>query len=451
MLANNLLISLILGLIWYKIFDIPDTSSVPYYQESIIICCFSYFIEIIGEIANCILQINLIVKPRVYIEAISLLLFQFLYVILTIQYPKIGAFSYAIGRLVYSISYTTLSFHHYFKLQNKSILPTAPFTLDYEYLSLTKAYYTQSIFKQILTEGEKYMIALFNLLSFSESGVYDIINNLGSLIARFLFLPIEDASYILFKNSFKRGLTYHDQFKETADKQIELNNAKLFFEYLLKFVSFIGLFVFIYGQAYSKLALYIYGGEKLSESIVTVNMLRFYCLYVFFISVNGITESLLNSTMSDIQLNRHNFRLVLFSGLYLLFALIFVKYFHIYGFILANCFNMLLRIVYNFKYIQALFYGFTVNDDFEEDKFVKGREYRVLKNVFSRSIILNFLFCIAFTVTKISEIYVGSNLFHVLIGFIMVLVNLFFVYKFEKNFVLFIFRNLKSFGRNKSN
>ena len=445
MVLNNLLISLISGFIWHSIFDSPNSEHVPYYQESIILCCISYFIETIGEIANCLLQINLLVKERVYIEAISLLLFQFLYVFLTIQFPSIGAYSYAIGRLVFSIFYAMLSYRSYFKLKTKhfssSILPSTPFIFDYNYLRLTRAYYMQSIFKQILTEGEKYMIALFNLLSFSESGVYDIINNLGSLIARFLFLPIEDASYVLFKTSLKRGITYNKQLNELKDKQNDIKNAKNFFEYLLKFVSLIGLFIFIYGQAYSKIALYIYGGVKLSESLITVNMLKFYCLYVFFISINGITESLLNSTMSDTQLNKHNFRLIIFSVVYLLFAMLFVNYFHIYGFILANCLNMFLRIVYNVKYIQDLFHGFS---DTDGDNYVENRSYRVFRIIFSKSITLNILFILAFAITKLSEFYVNSYIVHVFVGLIMLLVNLFFVYKFENSLVLFIFRNLRN-------
>ena len=318
--------------------------------------------------------------------------------------------------------------------------------IDYDYLRLTKAYYMQSIFKQMLTEGEKYMITLFNLLSFSESGVYDIINNLGSLIARFLFLPIEDASYVLFKNSLRRGISYNQQLNEVIgeDQKTEIKNAKSFFEQLLKFVSLIGLFIFVYGQAYSKLALNIYGGEKLSESTVTVNMLKLYCLYVFIISINGITESLLNATMSDAQLNKHNFRLISFSAIYLVFAFIFVKLFHIYGFILANCLNMLLRIVYNVKYIQNLFNGYSSNDN---GVFIKDRNYSVSKIIFPQSIFLNLFFVLALATTKFSEFSVNSNFTHVFIGLIMVLVNLLFVYKFENNFVLFIIRNLRNFTK----
>ena len=54
--------------------------------------------------------------------------------------------------------------------------------------------------------GEKYVMTVFNILSFGDQGVYDVINNLGSLAARFIFLPIEDSAYLVFSQTVARGL-----------------------------------------------------------------------------------------------------------------------------------------------------------------------------------------------------------------------------------------------------
>ena len=43
------------------------------------------------------------------------------------------------------------------------------------------------------------------LLSLSSKGVYDVINNLGSLVARFIFLPIEESFYVFFASALFRG------------------------------------------------------------------------------------------------------------------------------------------------------------------------------------------------------------------------------------------------------
>lgn len=37
------------------------------------------------------------------------------------------------------------------------------------------------------------------------SGVYDVINNLGSMAARFIFMPVEESFYVFFASTLYRG------------------------------------------------------------------------------------------------------------------------------------------------------------------------------------------------------------------------------------------------------
>ena len=48
------------------------------------------------------------------------------------------------------------------------------------------------------------MMTVFSVVSFGEQGVYDVVNNLGSLVARFLFLPVEESFYIYFSTLLSR-------------------------------------------------------------------------------------------------------------------------------------------------------------------------------------------------------------------------------------------------------
>ena len=48
-------------------------------------------------------------------------------------------------------------------------------------------------------------MTVFGVLTFAQQGVYDIISNLGSLVARFIFLPIEESFYIFFARTLYRG------------------------------------------------------------------------------------------------------------------------------------------------------------------------------------------------------------------------------------------------------
>lgn len=77
--------------------------------------------------------------------------------------------------------------------------------VDRNLARLTWSFFKQSFLKQILTEGERYVMTFLNVLSFGDQGVYDIINNLGSMVARFIFLPIEESFYIFFAKVLERG------------------------------------------------------------------------------------------------------------------------------------------------------------------------------------------------------------------------------------------------------
>ena len=66
---------------------------------------------------------------------------------------------------------------------------------------------------QVLSEGERYVMTLLNVLSFAEQGVFDVVNNLGSLTARFLFRPIEESAYFYFSQLIHRDEEINRQDK----------------------------------------------------------------------------------------------------------------------------------------------------------------------------------------------------------------------------------------------
>lgn len=73
---------------------------------------------------------------------------------------------------------------------------------------------------QVLTEGERYVMTLLNVLTFAEQGVFDVVNNLGSLAARFLFRPIEESAYFYFSQ-----LIHRDEEICKQDKVSRISNV----------------------------------------------------------------------------------------------------------------------------------------------------------------------------------------------------------------------------------
>lgn len=74
---------------------------------------------------------------------------------------------------------------------------------------------------------------------------------------------------------------------------------------LCKVVVSIGLFVVIFGQAYSYTFLFIYGGQKLVETTLPVTLLRFHSFAIVLLAINGVTEGYVFATMNNEQLNRY--------------------------------------------------------------------------------------------------------------------------------------------------
>ena len=72
---------------------------------------------------------------------------------------------------------------------------------------------------------------------------------------------------------------------------------------LLKFVLVVALTILSFGHSYSYLALDIYGGSLLSGG-EGPTLLRWYCVYVLALAVNGVTECFTFAAMSQQQVDR---------------------------------------------------------------------------------------------------------------------------------------------------
>ena len=167
--------------------------------------------------------------------------------------------------------------------------------------------------------GEGYVMTLFSVLTFVQQGTYrsrnallmlpiisralpnigifDVISNLGSIVARFVFKPVEESFYIFFAHSLYRGLPASEQKKESlllATKTLAI---------LLKFVVCTSLIILTFGFSYSHLALTIYGGQHLVNN-GGHTLMRWFCLYVVMLAVNGITECFFFAVMSEEDVER---------------------------------------------------------------------------------------------------------------------------------------------------
>jgi oligosaccharide translocation protein RFT1 len=202
---------------------------------------------------------------------------------------------------------------------------------------LTLSFLKNTTLKQLLTEGEKFVMTFFNAISFAEQGVYDVINNIGSLPARLVFQQIEENGFLLFSQKIDREKSANEQ---NPDYLIE---SSFILKNLLKLMILIGFVIFIFGFNYSELALLIYGGKMLSEGIGT-NLLQLHCIYIIFIAINGVTECFTFAAMNSKEIDKFNKKMINISVFFLTSSYILTKLFGCKGFIMSNCLNMGSRI-----------------------------------------------------------------------------------------------------------
>ncbi|XP_045498048.1 protein RFT1 homolog [Colias croceus] len=278
-------------------------------------------------------------------------------------------------------------------------------TFDKKLSTLTVSFAKQGVVKQLLTEGEKYVMSASPVMSFSEQATYDVVNNLGSLAARFVFRPIEDSSYFYFTQMLNRDLPLHKQ------DQHKIQESCTVLSQVCKTVSSIGLIVLVFGQSYSCTLLTLYGGQAFVASGLPVQLLRSHCLAIVLMAINGITECYTFATMTSGQLNSYNYLMVFFSISFLLLSYILTYILGPVGFIISNCINMLARIIHSIHFINEKY---------------KDTDYRPLRGLYVGKFFIVTL-TIAGIICKLSEdkLFKTNMLAHLAIGilcFICVLI-----------------------------
>nr|DBA18761.1 TPA: hypothetical protein GDO54_016972 [Pyxicephalus adspersus] len=430
--------SLILGWVWLRVLEAPDPEIIPHYGTGVLAFGVSAVVELAAEPFWVLAQAHLFVRLKVVAESLAIILRCSVTVILVLFCPQWGLLIFSFTQILYT-SLLALCYILYFakflgsKEAEKKSFPLHSMKeflprysgsqdfIDWKQAWLACSFFKQSFLKQILTEGERYVMTFLNVLSFGDQGVYDIVNNLGSLVARFIFLPIEESFYVYFSKVLERGKDVQSQKKE------EISAASAVLESLLKLVTLIGLIIIAFGYAYSQLALDIYGGSMLSGGSGPV-LLRCYCLYVLLLAINGVTECFSFASMSKEEVDRYNYVMLGLSLSFLCLSYYMTLWLGSVGFILANCFNMGLRIAHSLFYIR---------------RYYRESPYQPLAGLRPSPAVIGVL-CLSAAVTGYSEMHLCCDmgwpyrLAHILIGGLCLAVTLAVLVLSESKLIHFI-------------
>lgn len=358
--------------------DLVGTKLEDYYA-AVLITCLAVIVEMMSEPCFIYAQAKAIADHNPKVEVISVTTNCVLTAAVTVfesaRYQS-GQSTYilskiAICQLIGSLSSVMYSYSRLYSMKNVSpvkFLPAIQYTkkredeasfidknLDRVSLKLSSSFVLQTFLKQLLTEGERYIMTFFNVISLSEQGIYDVVNNLGSLAARLVFKPIEDSGYTLFSQTVSRT--------ETLDIR-KFFRVQENLMYLIRSMLMLGIIVLIFGYNFVPLIV-IYGGEKLNNQ-VAFGLMRWQLFYTPLLALNGITECFTFAVMNTVDIRFYNYCMVIFSVIFLISIYLTQSALGSASFILANCITMFLRILFSYRRISKYFdkhgYQFKIQD-----------------------------------------------------------------------------------------
>ncbi|XP_061114253.1 protein RFT1 homolog [Conger conger] len=355
----------VLGCVWLWLLEAPDPQAIPHYGPAVGLFALAALQELLAEPLWVLAQAHMFVRLKVVAESLAMVARCVLTMVLVVWAPQWGLYIFSAAQLVYT-GFLVMCYAVFFLRFLSSgeaerqafplcrvgdLLPSrvgGESVVNSKLARLTWSFFKQSFLKQILTEGERYVMTFLNVLNFGDQGIYDIVNNLGSMVARFVFLPIEESFYVFFAKVLERGKEVQLQKREEVAMAAEV------LECLLKFVLVVGLIITVFGYAYSYLALDLYGGSLLSSG-TGPSLLRCYSGYVLLLAVNGVTECFTFAAMSKEEVDRYNLVMLGLSVSFLSLSYFLTWWLGSVGFILANCLNMGLRISHSLFFIRRYF------------------------------------------------------------------------------------------------
>lgn len=204
------------------------------------------------------------------------------------------------------------------------------------------------IFKHILTEADK--IIMSSIRPNYDQGVYAILNNYVSLVARIIFYPVEESSRIAFAQSSMRIRSD----KSSAEARLALvGQSKLLYRLVLA-LSIFGILFPLFGPHYARLLVnLLLSAQWRSEE--TVRTLVAFCPYVFVLGINGVVESYIHTIIPSSFFNMVNLNLFNSSLVFAIVVFPLISWCGTCGVVYASIVSMIVRILLNYQLIVKSF------------------------------------------------------------------------------------------------
>jgi len=259
--------------------------------------------------------------------------------------------AFASGQLAYGVVVLVTYFVHFRKVH---WWPDR-MAFDPEGLRLSLTMTAQSVFKHLLTEGDKFILSWLSPLQ--DQGGYAIAVNYGSLVARIVFQPMEEMLRLYFSKtlSLPQRISKIQADDLARPSRTSLQHAYSALVSLLAVQLSLSIILVIFGSAYIFIVLQVLlPPQYLSTS--APNVLAVWVWYIPVLALNGGLESFVASVALPKDLSRQSRWMAGFSTIYISIAIgLYALGFGDASLVYANIVNLSARIVYSLHFVSSYF------------------------------------------------------------------------------------------------
>lgn len=356
-------LSVVLGGLYYK-FNALSSNALA----AVTISVAAAVIELFSEPCFLLFQLQLKFGQRASFESVAVAFRCVITLLLTLMSSRLSksnhassatssylVISFAMGQLAYSSALAAMYIYSGIQEarsgQYDTLFPRPVWhqesTLDMKsYLNsdtrvLARSIWLQTIFKHCLSEGDKFLISW--LLPMADQGVYAVVGNYGSLVARLVFFPIEET----LRNIFSKIMSL---------EKPDFAHSITVLSTLLRFYIYLALFAVTFAPVVAGYLLSFLVSNVWLETDAPV-VFAAYAGYIPFLAINGALEAFVQSVATPDQIRRQASVMAIFSATFALAAYVLMKPSNLgaTGLVFANMFNMAQRIGWCIMWIETYY------------------------------------------------------------------------------------------------